>query len=75
MENNKENRYEKYRNVTMYLPKEIRQQLIFYCKYSNTTPSGLCSKLVKYFLNKKNVEQLMIDYAMEQIEANTQSNN
>ena len=70
MENNKESRYTKYRNVSIYLPKELRRQLIFFCKYNNIPPSTLCSKLVKWFLKKKNVELLMLEYAMKQVGAN-----
>ncbi len=72
MEEKKESRHKKYRTVSVYFSKELRQQLIFYCRYKNIAPSTLCSKLVKWFLCKKNVEQLMIDYAMEQVEYNHQ---
>ena len=72
--NEKESRYRKYRTVSVYFPKEIREQLLFYCRYINIAPSTLCSKLVKLYLSKKNVEQLMIDYAMQEIEKNSQQN-
>ena len=70
MSSNKNSRYDKYRNVSVYFPVEMRQQLIFYCKYHNIAPSTLCSKLVKNYLAKKNVGKLMIDYAMEQVDFN-----
>ncbi len=68
--NEKESRYRKYRTVSVYFPKEIREQLLFYCRYINIAPSTLCSKLVKLYLNKKNVEQLMREYAIQQVEFN-----
>ena len=72
--NEKESRYRKYRTVSVYFPKEIREQLLFYCRYINIAPSTLCSKLVKLYLNKKNVEQLMREYAIQQVEFNWKGN-
>ena len=72
--NEKESRYRKYRIVSVYFPKDIREQLLFYCRYINIAPSTLCSKLVKLYLNKKNVEQLMREYAIQQVEFNWKGN-
>ena len=72
--NEKESRYRKYRTVSVYFPKDIREQLLFYCRYINIAPSTLCSKLVKLYLNKKNVEQLMREYAIQQVEFNWKGN-
>ena len=72
--NEKESRYRKYRTVSVYFPKDIREQLLFYCRYVNIAPSTLCSKLVKLYLNKKNVEQLMREYAIQQVEFNWKGN-
>lgn len=69
MENKKSNSYEKYKTISIYLPKEVREQLQFICTYKNITRSGLCCKLVKWFLKKKDVEQLMRDYALEKVKS------
>lgn len=71
MESNKESRFKKYRTTTIYLPKEIREQFVFICKYKKMTVSGFCSKLIKWYLRKNNIAQLMHDYAMEQVEINS----
>ena len=34
------------RNVTVYLPDEAKQQLIFLCELHNMTPSALCRKVI-----------------------------
>ena len=68
--NEKKSRHDKYRNISVYLPKELREQLLFYCKYKNIKPSTLCSTLIKRLLTKYNVAQLMIDYALEQVDFN-----
>lgn len=52
-------------------PKEIRNQLLFFCRYKNIAPSTLCSTLVKRCLARNNVAQMMIDYAIEQVEINS----
>ena len=72
MENNKESRHKKYRTVSVYFPKEIRQQLLFFCRYKNIAPSTLCSTLVKRYLERHNVAKLMIEYAMEKVESEWQ---
>ena len=66
---NKESRHKKYRTVSVYFPKELREQLLFYCRYINIPPSTFCSKLVKKYLDKKNVEELMHNYALEKVES------
>lgn len=71
MESNKESRHKKYRTVSVYFPKELREQLLFFCRYKNIAPSTLCSTLVKRCLARNNVAQLMIDYAIEQVELNS----
>lgn len=65
---NKESRHKKYRTVSVYFSKELREQLLFYCRYINIPPSTFCSKLVKHYLERKNVEQLMREYAIQQVE-------
>ena len=75
MESNKESRHKKYRTVSVYFPKELREQLLFYCRYINIPPSTFCSKLVKRYLEKKNVEQLMHEYAIEQVQLNWKKTN
>ena len=55
------------RNVTVYLPDEAKQQLIFLCELQNITPSALCRKVIMSFLNKNNVTKQMIAYALQQI--------
>lgn len=70
MNSNKKNIY---KTISVYLPKDIRRQLFFYCKLNNIGRSTLCCKLVKWFLSKKNVEQLMLDYAMEMVETDTKN--
>ncbi len=55
------------RNVTVYLPDEAKQQVIFLCELHNMTPSALCRKVIMSFLNKRNVTKQMIEYAMRQI--------
>ena len=55
------------RNVTVYLPDEAKQQLIFLCELHNMTPSALCRKVIMSFLNRNNVTKQMIEYALEQI--------
>lgn len=70
MANNKESRHKKYRTLSVYLPKEIREQFIFLCRYKNIAPSTYCSDAIKRHLRKINIEKLMHDYAMEQIELN-----
>jgi hypothetical protein len=70
MANNKESRHKKYRTLSVYLPKEIREQFIFLCRYKNIAPSTYCSNAIKRHLRKINIEKLMHDYAMEQIELN-----
>ena len=73
MANNKESRHKKYRTLSVYLPKEIREQFIFLCRYKNIAPSTYCSDAIKRHLRKINIEKLMHDYAMEQIELNSQN--
>ena len=48
------------RNVTVYLPDEVKQQLIFLCELHNITPSALCRKVIMNFLNRNNVTKQMI---------------
>ena len=55
------------RNVTVYLPDEAKQQLIFLCELHNMTPSALCRKVIMSFLNRNNVTKQMIEYALKQI--------
>ncbi len=55
------------RNVTVYLPDEAKQQVIFLCELHNMTPSALCRKVIMSFLNKRNVTKQMIEYALRQI--------
>lgn len=55
------------RNVTVYLPDEAKQQVIFLCELHNMTPSALCRKVIMSFLNKRNVTKQMIEYALHQI--------
>lgn len=55
------------RNVTVYLPEEAKQQLLFLCELHNITPSALCRKVLMAFLNKQNVTKKMIEYALKQI--------
>lgn len=55
------------RNVTVYLPDEAKQQLIFLCELHNMTPSALCRKVIMNFLNRNNVTKQMIEYALKQI--------
>ena len=55
------------RNVTVYLPDEAKQQLIFLCELHNITPSALCRKVIMSFLNRNNVTKQMIEYALKQI--------
>ena len=55
------------RNVTVYLPDEAKQQLIFLCELHSITPSALCRKVIMNFLNRNNVTKQMIEYALKQI--------
>ena len=55
------------RNVTVYLPDEAKQQLIFLCELHNMTPSALCRKVIMNFLNRNNVTKQMIAYALKKI--------
>ena len=55
------------RNVTVYLPDEAKQQLIFLCELHNMTPSALCRKVIMNFLNRNNVTKQMIEYALKKI--------
>ena len=55
------------RNVTVYLPDEAKQQLIFLCELHNMTPSALCRKVIMSFLNRNNVTKQMIEYALKKI--------
>ena len=55
------------RNVTVYLPDEAKQQLVFLCELHNMTPSALCRKVIMSFLNRNNVTKQMIEYALKQI--------
>ena len=55
------------RNVTVYLPEEAKEQLIFLCELHNMTPSALCRKVIMNFLNKNNVTKQMIAYALKKI--------
>ena len=55
------------RNVTVYLPDEAKQQLIFLCELHNMTPSALCRKVIMRFLNKNDVTKQMIAYALKKI--------
>ena len=55
------------RNVTVYLPDEAKQQLIFLCELHNMTPSALCRKVIMNFLNCNNVTKQMIEYALKMI--------
>lgn len=68
--NEKISRHKKYRTLSVYLPKEIREQFIFLCRYKHIAPSTYCSDAIKRHLRKINIEKLMHDYAMEQIELN-----
>ncbi len=49
--------------LSVELPKELEQQFKFFCKLHNISPSILCNKLIKWYLNKKNIEQLMSENA------------
>lgn len=67
MKKNKSNSKYNLRNVTVYLPEEAKQQLIFLCELHNITPSALCRKIIMSFLNRNNVTKQMIEYALKQI--------
>ena len=70
MEKKKNNskRYSK-NTVSVYLTNEIKQQLLFVCQLYNMPPSTLCRKVIKRFLNNKNVERMMLEYALKHIQA------
>ena len=68
--NEKISRHKKYRTLSIYLPKDIRDQFIFLCRYKNIAPSTYCSNAIKRHLQNINIEKLMHDYAMEQVELN-----
>lgn len=74
VKNEKISRHKKYRTLSVYLPKEIREQFIFLCRYKHIAPSTYCSDAIKRHLRKINIEKLMHDYAMEQIELNNNNN-
>lgn len=67
MKKNKQQTNYNLRNVTVYLPEESKQQLIFLCELHNITPSALCRKVIMSFLNRNNVTKQMIEYALKQI--------
>lgn len=67
--NEKISRHKKYRTLSIYLPKDIRDQFIFLCRYKNIAPSTYCSNAIKKHLRSINIEKLMHDYAMEKIES------
>lgn len=54
-------------NVTVHMPVEAKQQLLFLCELHHITPSALCRKVLMAFLNKQNVTKKMIEYALKQI--------
>ena len=68
------NKKRKHRTISVYIPKDIEQPLIFFCKYKGIGVSTFGSKLIRNFLSQKNVQQLMLDYAMQEVEKNSQQN-
>lgn len=71
MANNNE---KKIKTISVYLPTELRQQLLFFCKRNNIGSSTFCRRLIEWYLRKKNVAQMMMDFAMQEIEKNSQQN-
>ena len=69
MDNNKktDSRYRENR-IDVYVPNEVKQQLLFYSKLKKMPISMLCRKVLQIFLSKKNVEKLMLEYALEHIQ-------
>lgn len=67
MKNKPDKKQYNLRNVTVYLPDEAKQQLIFLCELHKITPSALCRKVVISFLNRNNVSKQMIEYALKHI--------
>ena len=64
----KNNSKKRIKTISVYLPKELRQQLMFFCKRNNIGSSTFCHRLIEWYLRRKNVTQMMIDFAMEQVE-------
>lgn len=67
MANNNE---KKIKTISVYLPAELRQQLLFFCKRNNIGSSTFCRRLIEWYLRKKNVAQMMMDFAMEHVNYN-----
>ena len=60
----------KIKTISVYLPAELRQQLLFFCKRNNIGSSTFCRRLIEWYLRKKNVAQMMMDFAMEHVNYN-----
>lgn len=68
--NEKQSRWQKRyeeNTISVYLPKEIKQQLLFVCKLRKMPISTLCRKILELYLNKKNIEKIMLEYALKHI--------
>ena len=64
------NNGKKIKTISIYLPAELRQQLLFFCKRNNIGSSTFCRRLIEWYLRKKNVAQMMMDFAMEHVNYN-----
>jgi len=64
------NNGKKIKTISVYLPAELRQQLLFFCKRNNIGSSTFCRRLIEWYLRKKNVAQMMMDFAMEHVNYN-----
>lgn len=71
MENKKKKHQRRYEENTLsiYVPKEVKQQLMFVCQLKQMPMSEFCRKILQIYLSKKNIEKLMLDYALEHIQA------
>lgn len=64
------NNGKKIKTISVYLPAELRQQLLFFCKRNNIGSSTFSRRLIEWYLRKKNVAQMMMDFAMEHVNYN-----
>ena len=64
------NNGKKIKTISIYLPAELRQQLLFFCKRNNIGSSTFSRRLIEWYLRKKNVAQMMMDFAMEHVNYN-----